>query len=293
MKAGVFFMISNNFQTAVNEFKRLLEEAVITGCNDGKQCGNGLKAKESLIRSSKLINLIHEAVKKDLIDNGIQPSRIFPPYNATTPELKIAGFLKQKDQDVCVVPRTVIKQSRIIDWGPLASERITDPYGKDFCEASLVINIRSQVSSLAKNADTLFERTFAEPMNLHLIYPNMVLGEVYLIPVYEYDETLMVNNRVGFKHNKTNVLKYISFFSAISNRQNGDDDLHKYERCALLVVDFNRPTPKIYTSTSELIADRIVPASCTIDFKKISIDNFTQDIINIYNNRFGNNIINV
>ncbi|MDE7264600.1 MAG: hypothetical protein K2N64_08070 [Anaeroplasmataceae bacterium] len=286
-------MISLNFQIAINKFKQLLEEAITSGCNDGKNCGNGLKAKESLIRSSKLINLIHEAVKKDLIDNGVQLHRIFPPHNASKPELKIAGFLKQKNQDVCVVPTTIKKQSRIIDWGPLATEGLTDHYGQAFCEASLVINVRSQVSSLAKNADTLFERTFAEPMNLHLIYPNMVLGDVYLIPVYEYDEALMLKNKVGFKSSKTNVLKYISFFSAISNRQSADDDLHKYERCALLVVDFCRTVPKIYTTTTELIADGIIPASCSIDFEKISIDNFTQDIIQSYNNRFKKNILNI
>lgn len=286
-------MISVNFQDAVNEFKRLLEKAITTGCNDGKDCGDGLKAKESLIRSSKLINLIHEAVKNDLIAEGIQRNRIFPPAGALKPELKIAGFLKQKNQDVCVVPLNIRKQSIIIDWGPLATERITDPYGKKFCEASLVINVRSQVSSLTKNADTLFERTFAEPMNLHLIYPQMVLGDVYLIPVHEYDETVMKNNQIAFKSNKTNVLKYISFFSAISDRASGNDDLHKYERCALLVIDFNRDIPKIYTTTSELIKDGIVPRTCTIDFRKISVDNFAKDIIQIYNDRFDVDIKNV
>lgn len=286
-------MISSNFQKAINNFKTLLEDAIRTGYNEGKDCGDGLKAKESLIRSSKLINLIHEAVKKDLIDSGIQRGRIYPPYMASKPELKIAGFLKQKDQDICVVPTSIRKNSRIINWGPLATEHLTDPYGKDYCEASLVINVRSQISSLAKNADTLFERTFAEPMNLHLIYPNMVIGDVYLIPVNEYDETVMTRNIVGFKHNKTNVLKYISFFSAISNRTSGTDDLHKYERCALLVVDFNKDIPKIYTTTEELINDGIVPSTCTIDFKKISIDNFTEDIIEIYNTRFSKDITTV
>lgn len=286
-------MISVNFQNAVNEFKKLLEEAVSTGYNDGVDCGNGLKAKESLIRSSKLINLIHEAVKHDLLDKGIQSFRIYPPFGNTKPELKIAGFLKQKDQDVCVVPTKIRKKSRTIDWGPLATESLIDPYGQDFSENTLVINVRSQISSLAKNADTLFERTFAEPMNLHLIYPNMVLGDVYLIPVHEYDETIMKDNKVGFKTKKTNVLKYISFFSAISNRVSGKDDLHKYERCALLVVDFNRDIPKIYTNNAELIKDGIIPKDCKINFSAISIDNFIDDIVDIYNKRFNADIKNV
>ena len=60
-----------------------------------------------------------------------------------------------------------------------------------------------------------------------------------------------------------------------------------------MVVDFNRDVPKIYTTTDKLIHDGIVPAICTIDFKKISIDNFTEDIIEIYNTRFAKDITNV
>ena len=63
-----------------------------------------------------------------------------------------------------------------------------DPYGEEYSKNTLVINVRSQMSSLAKNSDTLFERTFAEAMNLHMQYPDIVLGEVYLIPINEYDD---------------------------------------------------------------------------------------------------------
>lgn len=71
------------------------------------------------------------------------------------------------------------------------------------------------MSSLAKNSDTLFERTFAESQNLHMRYPNIVLGEVYLIPVREYDDELVKSNRVGFKARQTNIEKYISFFNSM------------------------------------------------------------------------------
>lgn len=50
-------------------FKRMLEYAIING---------GTKGKESIIRSSALINLIHDAVKNDLILNGVNPENIFP-----------------------------------------------------------------------------------------------------------------------------------------------------------------------------------------------------------------------
>ena len=53
------------------------------------------------------------------------------------------------------------------------------------------------MSSLAKNSDTLFERTFAEAQNLHMRYPDIVLGEVYLIPVHEYDDDMVKRGTVN------------------------------------------------------------------------------------------------
>ena len=134
-------------------FKNMIEESIING---------GAKGKESMIRSSALINLIHDAVKKELIDQGVHPDNIFPPFRASKPEIKMAGFLKQKDQDVCVLPANIEKHPIIIDWGPLKFENKKDPYGFEFSTNSLVINVRSQMSSLAKNSDTLFERTFVK-----------------------------------------------------------------------------------------------------------------------------------
>ena len=72
-------------------FKNMIEEAILSG---------GAKGKESAIRSSGLINLIHDAVKNELIENGVHPNNIFPPFGVSKPEIKMAGFLKQKDQDV-------------------------------------------------------------------------------------------------------------------------------------------------------------------------------------------------
>ena len=89
-------------------FKTELEAAILAG---------GVKGKESIIRSSALINLIHDAVKYELIQNGIAPSQIYPHLGETKPEMKIAGFLKQKDQDVCVAPKNITQAKRRISWG--------------------------------------------------------------------------------------------------------------------------------------------------------------------------------
>ena len=142
-------------QQAVENFKELIESSILEG---------GIKAKEAMIRSSRPINNIHDAVKADLIRHGISPSRVHPPYGETKPELKLAGFIKQKHQDVCVSPEGYIPESETMTEGIL--REATDYYGKDYTERTISINVRSQMSSLAKNFDTLYERTFAEALNL-------------------------------------------------------------------------------------------------------------------------------
>ena len=263
-------------------FKKNIENSIITG---------GVKGKESMIRSSVLINLIHDAVKYEFIAAGVKPENIYPPFRATSPELKIAGFLKQKDQDICIVPSGIRKKTTCIDWGPLAFEEKTDPYGFDFSTNSLVINVRSQMSSLAKNSDTLFERTFAEALNLHMRYPDIVLGEVYLIPVHEYDDNLVKRNTVGFKNRQTNIEKYISFFNSINNRQTAGFD-YAYERCALLIVDFNRDCPYLFKNSDELKHAGYISEGFGIEYATLNFHNFVRDILGVYQRRYDiNNLL--
>lgn len=265
-------------------FKQMIEDSIETG---------GTQGKESMIRSSQLINLIHDAVKYELIQHGIARDQIFPRLGDTKPEVRLAGFLKQKDQDVCVVPRNIRKESLTIDWGPMAFQRKRDPYGFEYSNNTLVINVRSQMSSLAKNSDTLFERTFAEAQNLHMRYPEMVLGEVYLIPINEYDDEAVKENEVAFKPHQTDVEKYISFFDSINGRRLGDPD-YMYERCTLLVVDFSKRQPVLFRNSAELKAAGIVSTRFPIEYATLGFDSFVADILQIYESRFDiNNILSL
>lgn len=258
------------------EFKSLIEDSIVTG---------GARGKESMIRSSQLINLIHDAVKKGFIDAGVKPANIFPHFGDTKPELKMAGFLKQKYQDVCVVPSNISKVPTTINWGPLAFENKTDDYGYDYSTNTLVINVRSQMSSLEKNSDTLFERTFAEALNLHMRYPEIVLGEVYLIPVHEYDDDLVKHNIVGFKNRQTKLEKYISFFNSINGRASRGED-YAYERCALLIVDFNRPQPYLFRNSAELKRAGYISQDFGIEYALLNFQDFISDILDIYSSRY-------
>ena len=257
-------------------FKNMIEQSILTG---------GANGKESMIRSSALINLIHDAVKYELQQKGVAPENIYPHFRETKPEIKLAGLLKQKDQDVCVIPSNVRKTPLTINWGPMAFQNKKDPYGEEYSTNTLVINVRSQMSSLAKNADTLFERTFAEALNLHMRYPEVVLGEVYLIPTHEYDDAEVACNRVAFKRHQTDIEKYISFFNSINNRAVGGEP-YMYERCALLVVDFRITQPRLFRSSDELKAAGLISPNFQIEYSTLGFDNFAEDILRVYGQRY-------
>jgi len=275
----------DRLQQRVNNIQELMNSAIknasytdpytnvlITANTKGIEFGNGLIAKTSLIRSQKLIYELHEFVKDEFIYYGIDPKLIFPPKNQSTPEINISGRFKQKQQDVCIVPDDIDDKLEVIDWGILRYSGKETPYGAYKEERILSVNLRSQLSSLAKNTDTLFERMIAEPLNLHLQYPRMVTGELYMIPVYEYDDRTMTSNEVSFKRNVTDLAKYISFFSELNgyNSTKIENEPFKYNHAGLLIVDFSKDIPKIYTNTDELKEDNLIAQDYSLELSNIS-----------------------
>lgn len=268
------------------EIRQEIEQAITTACFNGERKENGLEAKKALICSSVPINYLHDYIKHTFIQHGVNQDYVYPPLGARKPELKLTGFLKQKKQDIAIKPMHIPPQKQKITWGPLAFENKYDLFGPQLTQEILSVNVRSQLSSLGKNADTLFERTYAESTNLHEIHKKMVLGEVFLIPTHEYDEELMKQNQVGFKNTRVNLEKYISFFSELNGRASEHDSGFKYERCALLIVDFRPAVPKIYHTTDELRQDGLLPDDFKMDLRPIDLLNFVPDLLQIYHERF-------
>lgn len=267
-------------QATVNQIKAQIENAILTG---------GVQAKNNHIRTQGPISLLHDAVKAAFIGEGVNPSLIAPQYGTHAGEMKLAGLFKSKDQDICIMPNNHFPQQEIINTEGIL-KGTTDPYGKIFTEHILSVNMRSQLSSIVKNFDTLYERTFAESLNLHLRCPEMVLGEVYLIPVYEYDDQLAKTNQIGFKPNNDisrHIEKYISAFNAVNGRNTIVGAEYKYERVCLLIVDLNKPVPKIYDTDAELRADNLLPANSAASLRGLDFPNFARDILRIYEHRFG------
>ena len=265
------------------------------------------KTRANTIRASKLIKLIHCAVKTEILNQGVHPSLVNPdkarllkiinppkriinrPVKLRDKELKLCGYLKPKNQDISVIPRNIVILPEVLNF-PTLLYGFNDIFGSAFTESTLSINVRSQLSSLEKNFDTLYERTFAESLNLHLRFPNMVLGEVYMLPVKEYDADAAELGNIAFK--RVNVEKYINAFQALNNRINHNDDNYKYERCCLLLVDFDRQTPKTYNTTQELISDGYLQVGTTATMNGLDYNGFVTDLLNIYQTRFPTNTFN-
>lgn len=258
------------------QIKTDFDRAITTARFNGNTYANGNKAKEALIRSQKIINLIHEFVKNDFVNCGVPPQMIFPPVGSSNPEIKIKGFLKSKNQDVTIIPTE--SQVVLSDTDSIDNEKI------------LSVNIRSQLSSLAKNIDTLYERTFAEALNLHLSYPRQCLGEVYLIPTHEYDDKAMLRNQVVYK-SVSKIENYIKMFQAINNRLDTDKDGYKYERVCLLIVDFRQENPKLYETIEDLKNDELVPRDSTVTLENLTSNNLADDLLSVYRSRFGQDSI--
>ncbi len=254
----------------------------------------GTQGKRSLITSQQLINLLHEVIKSSLISNNINRKLIRPLIGQSNGEMTLAGYLKFKKQDVCVIPNNLTPEEEKIDFFGLFNSGTFDLYGELFTEHILSINIRSQLSSLAANIDTMFERTYAEPLNLHRRVPKMVLGEFYLISVRELDKNEIAKKNVVYKPftNSTakHLEKYIKGFSALNLRRNQRDDDFKYERVALIIADFSRNPIKIYNSTLQLFEDNLLPKNSTASIENLIFDGFIQNLMEIYERRFGKGI---
>ncbi len=224
---------------------------------------NGLKTEK--IRSQGIIKLLHEYVARELMRNGI-------PKNWIHHSAPIHGFPKTKEQDILVEPPMGIirKGNRSIHVGPLMS-----------------INIRSQLSSIEKNYDTLYERLFAEALNIHNRFPFMVLGYVYLLPLVGYDVEASNRNEIKFGE-YYNLEKYIVSFSRINGRRHPSEDSWKYERICLLLVDFEESPPQIVEDNSYLVNKNRISEDFAkkYDIKDLGISSFFDDIIAIFYERY-------
>lgn len=223
------------------------------------------KEKTERIRGQRIIGFLHTYVIEELKRNGIPTGWI--QTNAV-----IQGFPKKKEQDILVEPPggIVTLKRRKVHVGPLMS-----------------VNIRSQLSSIEKNYDTLYERLFAEALNIHNQFPHMVLGYVYLIPLVGYGAKLAAEGNIDFTE-QYDLEKYIVSFDRINNRASPTDEPWKYERMCFLVIDFESSPPKIVEDNQYLIDKKRITKdfASLYNLSSLSVSTFFDDIVTILKQRY-------
>lgn len=269
-----------SIEYAVCSIKEMIERAIKDG---------GVEGKNNLIRTQQPICLLHDAAKSSFISNGVNPKRVRPLLGEHFDELRLAGFFKCKDQDICFLPNNVEQQQEYLEFDGILKGQL-DLYGEKLTEHILSVNVRSQLSSIAKNFDTLYERTFAEVLNLHLRCQKMVLGEFYMIPVKEYDDAEAKYNNIAFKNNRNvqkHIEKYLYSFSAVNNRKCLHGEEYKYERVCLLIVDFSQNVPVIYNTDEELKSAGLLAEDSKASINEMNFPSFAPTLLKLYEQRFG------
>ena len=241
----------NLLTITLSQMKREYESAV----------QQGREAYTGLIRSKKLIEMLHKYVEEELRRRFRYPLQIYR-------DKPVYGYPKTKNQDFLIQPPQDGQQS--YSTGPIA-----------------IINVRSQLSSIEKNYDTLFERLFAEALNLHNRFPYVVLGYVYLLPKIGYDEEAAKNKIVKFSE-RYDIEKYILSFLSIANRRDPNDVPWKYERISLLIVDFEKDTPLVMDNMEMFLKEGLVSESFAklYSFESLSIREFFDEIYRITMERY-------
>lgn len=277
-------------QVACDNFKFAFEEAIKIA---------GEKGKTALVTSSKHINLFHEVVKSELIRNGVNSKLIFPTLNNSRGELNLSGFVKAKKQDISVVPNNYLNKevAELMKIGMMNGK--TDMFGQKYTEHTLAINVRSQMSSITKNDDTIIERTFAETLNLHLRCPKMVLGELFVLPITGFNSDKVklkqpifepiqtVKKNSNSKLTSDAIEETINIFSDLNNRVLTKNEAYKYERVCLILADFSKSPVKIYKNEKQLKEDNLLSKNSKVSLSGINYQNFISDLLKIYSARFG------
>lgn len=127
--------------------------------------------------------------------------------------LRVLGGYLEKEIDVCYI---------VEDTGPL-----------------LAVSVKSQMSSIAKNAINRFEEYVGDAANLHTRYPLLVLGFLLVVPVC--DET--------FDLQTGQPKELLGRVSALLEQATGrvpTGNPGSYEASALLVVDFDQDPPAVH-----------------------------------------------
>ena len=184
------------------------------------------------VRSSNFINPLHDYCVEELYDAvdssiGIQiinkKDMVLPRGKTHYPRVEIEPQKLQLMQEA-----TLYGSHKNKDTDVVLSNFANGP--------QIIIGVRSQMSSVAKNIENYYEGIIGECISLHDRFPMAVIGYVYLLPTApikpERTETV-------------DLARAEQLYTKITGRSNWRDAHDKYEHFAFLKVDFSKNLPEL------------------------------------------------
>ena len=242
-------------EDALKKMQEDLFNVIKTSQWNGKKYKNGQTAKTSYIRAKGFINPINDVLKKSFLklDSNL---KFKPAINShdTKGEEEVTGFMKKKKQDLSI---RIKKNSKSINY-------------------PLLINTRSQMSKISGNQDTIFERAYAESINLKMPI-NYIVGEVFVLPYYEFNHKKCKYNKIEYLKDRINLDWFFSHYTKVNSREDLNvegKDFVKYDKLCILIIDFKQTPAKIVTDFGN--------KSLNKRYKEFSYEGFCEYLLSKY-----------
>jgi hypothetical protein len=263
-------------QQALTRMKALVDGAISNSgytnvANEFKEADNGNLALTRLTKSSQHILPIHEVVKCSIRDELNISHLIYPGIGTLhlpnrSNELKAPMYGQPKNQDVTIVftEQERGEGSEGLYWNN--GKTRVDIDDVEVARRCITVGVRSTLRSIANNINTLSERTGAETLLQRAIcrMEESVKGEVYILAAREYNKNSAADQTLQWA-NHGMIEQYIQSFLGMSDRptfrEEDPYDWHdhvRYERAALIVVDFSQEPPLFYRNLRQMFDDELV-----------------------------------
>lgn len=271
--------IYSNIQDAAIEIKREVEEAIKIG---------GYEKFNSLLRGSHYVMPIHEVVKLGFKNYGVKPELINPKLGERNGEVTIYGSRTSKKVDVVITPENIEKRPYVVNVSETRKNKRIDPYGIEYTENCICVDVKCPLVSIGKNSNTLFETFSGQTLDKKSRCPKIVIGNIVVIPLYEYDTEAMKNGEVKFSKKQTNIEKYLEQLNKLQRLSDYSDFLSTdlNDKVCLVVIDFSSDKPHVFKTHKELVESGIVSSNFPSEFSydNINLSNFISSILNKYQN---------
>ena len=273
-----------NLEKAAIEIKNRAKKAITT---------EGYTGFMSSKKGSKLILPMHEAIKEDFVKLGIMEEQIYPKLGEHKGEMLVYGNQLSRRMDISIIPKYINLKEEIMDITDNKNKRKIDKYGKTVTENTLFVDIKSQFCSVGKNRKTLLTNFMGINADIKQRCPKAIIGNLTILPIYEFDTEAMKENKMKFLDKPINVEKALIEYNNLQNTSSNSNGITTFNKVALVLVDFSQKIPYIFTSHQELVEHGLVSSDFNMKYSydNIKYTNFHESLTNIYHNE--HNIENI